>query len=147
MKRQLLAGLLSFSLCTGTVGAALPMEADAAQGTPQKAEVTVSGSGITVGNGHISRQYEISGGKIKTSAVQNSRIGKLLIPQDGSQDFVIHTIKPEGGDGEDIPVTEVFPQKALDKAGWSVSIKNAAGTAFSEEGSKKLIDGDISTYP
>lgn len=146
MKRQLLAGALSLVLCTDTVLPVIPAEVNAAQESPGKAQITVSNNRITVGNGYLNREFEISGKTIRTAAIQNSRIHKEMIPQEGSEDFVIHTLTP-AGEGSVDPVTEQFPQKALDKTDWSVSIKNAAGTAFSEAGAKTLIDGDTDTYP
>lgn len=46
---------------------------------------------------------------------------------------------------EKVQVTKV-PEKVLDRTGWSVTVKNEAGTAFPVEKTEKLIDGKTDTY-
>lgn len=145
--KSLLAGALAVSVAVSGI----PVTAMAAGDTASKAQVTISDGSITVGNGYLTRTYGITGGKINTTEVKNSRINSTLTPQAGSQDFVINTISQKPVDPVD-PVTppateEKVPTDKLDTASWSISIKNAAGSAFPDAAAKMVIDGDVDTYP
>ena len=41
----------------------------------------------------------------------------------------------------------VTPTEVLDRSNWTMTIKNASGTAFSETEAAKLIDGNLNTHP
>lgn len=142
--KSLLAGALAVSVAVSGI----PVTAMAAGDAVSKSQVTISNDTITVGNGYLTRTYAIADGKIHTAEVKNSRINSTLTPQAGSQDFVINTISEEPVDPVDPPATdEKVPTEKLDTASWSISIKNAAGTAFPDASAKKAIDGDLNTYP
>lgn len=60
-----------------------------ADGTAENVTVSISKTGISIGNDHISREFTIKNRHINTGAIVNKRMdgGKTIEMQDGSEDF------------------------------------------------------------
>uniref|UniRef100_UPI001FAF21E3 hypothetical protein n=1 Tax=Anaerococcus sp. AGMB09787 TaxID=2922869 RepID=UPI001FAF21E3 len=113
--------------------------------------INVEDDHISIGNDFIERDFEIVDGKITTTEINNKEINTSIKPGEGSSDFVINTIKYKEAQQEeekDEEITEVIePTQKIDKSNWNISISTISGDKFSDEMSKKLIDGDLETYP
>ena len=98
---------------------------------------------ITIGNEYISREFSIENGKILTSEIENSRANTTLVPQLGSEDFIINTIQ----ENSDLPEVEAnSPKEVLDRANWNAILTANSGTAYPATDIEKLFDGDKNTY-
>lgn len=99
--------------------------------------VTISRTGISIGNEYLSREYVIEDGHINTSAINNHRMdGENTIEmQDGSEDFVIHLFDEE------------YPFRELDKTGWKITVRNGDGTEFPQSEATRLADGSTLIHP
>lgn len=98
---------------------------------------------ITIGNEYISREFSIENGKILTSEIENSRANTTLVPQLGSEDFIINTIQ----ENSDLPEVEAnSPKEVLDRANWNATLTANSGTAYPATDIEKLFDGDKNTY-
>lgn len=98
---------------------------------------------ITIGNEYISREFSIENGKVLTSEIENSRANTTLVPQLGSEDFIINTIQ----ENSDLPEVEAnSPKEVLDRANWNATLTANSGTAYPATDIEKLFDGDKNTY-
>ncbi|MGG5461824.1 discoidin domain-containing protein [Clostridium sp. B9] len=98
---------------------------------------------IVVGNEYIEREFFINNGKVSTVGIENSRANTTLIPQSGSEDFIINTIQPS----IDIPTPEpILPTKVIDRTNWTASLTVANGTSYPAASVSSLFDGDKDTY-
>lgn len=64
---------------------------------------------VTIGNGFLSREFALTGGRVRTQMIVNKRTGPdgtRIIPAAGSEEFIIHTLGPDS-------VTSVIPSSAL----------------------------------
>ena len=92
MKKRHGKAALAWTLVLCTAAGSAKIDAQAAG---SQAAVSIGNDMVSIGNDYISREYSIADGHIKTAQIVNKRIGTNLVPQDGSQDFVItHWAKP-----------------------------------------------------
>ena len=140
-------------LCTAAGSAKIDAQAAGSQ-----AAVSIGNDMVSIGNDYISREYSIADGHIKTAQIVNKRIGTNLVPQDGSQDFVINTLgeadtAEPGTPSEDTdkitnePQWELSTPDAISKEGWSAKLTNSAGTEFPENAVNTLFDNELGSYP
>ncbi len=99
--------------------------------------VTISNTGISIGNEYLSREYAIEDKHINTSAIINHRIDgdKTIEMQEGSEDFAIRLFD------------EDYPSSELDKTGWKIAMRNADGTEIPQSEAARLIDGSTLIHP
>lgn len=99
--------------------------------------VSVSGTGISIGNAYLSREYTIEDGHINTSAIINKRMDQsgMIEMQEGSEDFAIRLFD------------EDYPSMELDKTGWKITIRNGDGAEFPQSEAVRLIDGSTLIHP
>ncbi len=57
--------------------------------TGGNAFTNVNGEQVTIGNDAITRTFSIADGKLKTIGINNSRAETELIPEKGSEEFII----------------------------------------------------------
>ncbi len=89
------------------------------------------------------REFSIENGKVLTSEIENSRANTNLVPQLGSEDFIINTIQ----ENSDLPEVEAnSPKEVLDRANWNAILTANSGTAYPATDIEKLFDGDKNTY-
>ena len=138
-------------LCTAAGSAKIDAQAAGSQ-----AAVSIGNDMVSIGNDYISREYSIADGHIKTAQIVNKRIGTNLVPQDGSQDFVINTLgeadtAEPGTPSEDTdkitnePQWELSTPDAISKEGWRAKLTNSAGTEFPESAVNTLFDNELGT--
>lgn len=96
---------------------------------------------LFIGNEFISREFSIAEGKVLTSEIENSRANTNIIPQAGSEDFVINTIKPELENPE-----PTLPTEVLQRDNWKGTLSVQNGTEYPQTDITKLFDGDKNTY-
>lgn len=103
--------------------------------------VAKNGETVTIGNDYLTRTFSHKDGKWATSSIVNKRVGDglTLVPQAGSEDFVINLI-----DGDWTGPVEKNPTQVLDRAGWKGTATNNAGKAFAHP--EYLFDGDKNTF-
>lgn len=144
--KSALAFTLAFSMMAGTAGSYVQAEESTA------AKVSIGTDKVSIGNDYIAREFAIENGKIKTSAVLNKRINTELVPQEGSQDFLISTISSGSGAGTEEDVIKndpqwIYPSYApLTTEGWTATLTNGAGAQFSQDSVNSLFDGNKNTY-
>lgn len=111
-------------------------------------DCTITQESITLENPHIARTFAIEDGHIQTAEIRNKKISRSLVPAEGSEDFVINTLNQIAADDEDlIENSPVYNNPdPLDSAGWSASLTNGSGQAFTQAEVASLFDGDASTY-
>ena len=155
MKKRHGKAALAWTLVLCTAAGSVKLDAQAAG---SRTAVSIENDMVSIGNDYISREYSIADGHIETTQIVNKRIGKNLVPQDGSEDFVINTLgesetETPGTPSEDPdkitndPQWELTTPDAISKSGWSATLTNSAGTAFPENAVNALFDNDLSTYP
>lgn len=100
-------------------------------------KVSISDTGISIGNDYLSREYVIWDGHINTSAIINKRIedGRTIEMQDGSEDFAIRLLD------------EDYPSRELNKTGWKITLKNGDGVEIPQSEAARLIDGSTMIHP
>ncbi|ELC8441103.1 discoidin domain-containing protein [Clostridium perfringens] len=116
-----------------------------AQGNENKDDVvaTKSNDKLLIGNEFISREFSIVDGKVLTSKIENSRANTNIIPQVGSEDFVINTVKPKTGIPESEPI---LPTEVLQRDNWNARLSVQNGNEYPQTDIDKLFDGDKNTY-
>ena len=110
--------------------------------TTNEVNVVIHDNEIEIQNEFISRQFEIKDGNISTKTILNKLAQTQLVPQEGSQDFVIGTISNAE---EDIEI--VAPTQALNRSNWKATVTNASGTQFSQTHVAYLFDNNLNTHP
>lgn len=89
MKKRHGKAALAWTLVLCTAAGSVKLDAQAAG---SRTAVSIENDMVSIGNDYISREYSIADGHIETTQIVNKRIGKNLVPQDGSEDFVINTL-------------------------------------------------------
>lgn len=99
--------------------------------------VSISRTGISIGNAYLSREYIIKNGHINTSAIKNKRMegDRIIEMQEGSEDFAIHLLD------------EDYPSGELNKTGWKITIRNGEGAEFPQSEAARLVDGSTLIHP
>ena len=139
--------MLSASISVSAILSAmpvLPVQADSGS-----AYANISEDRIVIGNENIERELSITDGNVQTTALVNKKINRTLSPQEESEDFVIHSLKPQESETdpeEPSEPAEPYIPDALDRTSWTGTITNASGTTFPEGDFEKLTDGDLNTY-
>ncbi|QWT17581.1 discoidin domain-containing protein [Collinsella sp. zg1085] len=105
-------------------------------------EIAATEQTVTIGNEYLSRTYSKADGSWKTTEIVNKRINKTLVPQPGSQDFVLGFDKTglEGG------TEQSNPTQKIDRTGWQASLTTSGGTAFPAAEVAKLFDDNPDTH-
>ncbi|GAA0086736.1 hypothetical protein UT300007_31770 [Clostridium sp. CTA-7] len=99
---------------------------------------------IIIGNDYIKREFSIVEGKVLTSLIENNRANTKLIPQSGSEDFIINTIQQEGQEPENPKPT--IPTEILNRTNWKATLSANSGKTYPEVSVLKLFDGNKDTY-
>ncbi|WP_286229802.1 discoidin domain-containing protein [Neobacillus mesonae] len=102
--------------------------------------INIAKDKVEIGNNSITRVIDVSDSKLKTKAVTNKRIGKDLVPEEGSEDFIIHLV-PEKQTPEDPDIQK--PKSQIDRKNWTAKVSDSSGK--SKDGAT-MLDGDDSTY-
>lgn len=144
---KLVTGLLTFSLTTMTVTSQL-----ATLHASSFVETNISDKHVTIENGNIKKEYTIENGHILTSRLENKRANTALVPQKGSEDFVINLLSKQENPNIPPEITNK-PQyviegveSAIDRSAWKASLKNKDGNTFADSEVAKLFDNDKNTY-
>lgn len=150
MKKSRLATAAVAAVVVGTIGFSVPAFAASGYGA---VNVTQNDSVVTIGNGALSRTFNISGKKLKPGKIDNELEGDAsFTPGKDSEEFLlglmtsINRTEPAVG-----ALTSVKPAPA--KPGASISLSGSAYDDTANEGGKGdgakyeyAIDGDPSTY-
>ena len=56
-------------------------------------DVAVSSDSVVIGNGYISREFSVDGGKLSTTKIVNHRADEVFTPAEGSEEFIIRMTK------------------------------------------------------
>lgn len=106
--------------------------------------ISSDGNDLIIGNSLLSRKLTVENGKIKTSQINNQMANKTIVPQTGSEDFVVSTIAKEEIDGD---IVTTNPTSALNSGNnvseWTATIKNKNGVAFPDAQVSKLFNYTI----
>ncbi len=113
---------------------------------------TVESDSLLIGNDAITREFSIEDGKVNTSKLLNHIGNTELLPQAGSNDFIINLLVPPVEDpnvGEDIVNEPDYSLGGLDtminRSEWTATLQNSAGTQFTQTEVDKLFDNDLNT--
>ena len=105
---------------------------------------------ITIENDYIKREFSIVDGRVLTSLIQNNRANTTLVPQSGSEDFVINILQDDEDSGEGEGEGEVnkgtAPTQVIDRTEWSATLSSNDGTQYQESDVAKLFDGNKDSY-
>lgn len=63
--------------------------------------VNISDEKVEIGNKYIEQTFDISKGKLQTTKILNKRIDMEIVPQKGSEDFLIQLVSEEGENTND----------------------------------------------
>lgn len=144
MVRKSNGGGLLLSLVAAFLGLTLagpvPALAQAADHGGGAVKIAQTDDTVTIGNDYLTRTFSKVDGGWKTTELDNRRIGKKLVPQDGSEDFIVNLVA-----SEDDRTPAVTPTKRLDRSAWTYTISNASGQQFSAAQAAKLFDGSLDT--
>ena len=99
-------------------------------------EVNQDSEKISIENEYISREFSIHDDILQTTSLVNKRIGETLIPQTGSEDFLINTIVP-------VEATDVNPVREIERSTWKGHVTGQGSSR--EIDAKNLFDGDDNT--
>ena len=124
--------LLSAVMASTMVFSGAGLDAQAAQGVYAE----VSEDGAVIGNGYLTRSFRIEDGRLRTDALHNLRIDRTLIPQEGSDDFVIETLAQPQGE-------EVIPTQELERGDWRGEVTGTGSDHV--EDAANLFDGNDAT--
>ncbi|WP_369900840.1 hypothetical protein [Bacillus manliponensis] len=102
--------------------------------------VNIAKDKVEIGNSAITRVIDTSDSKLKTKTVSNKRIGKDLVPEEGSEDFSIH-LTP-GNQSPEEPDAQK-PKIQLDRTNWTATVYDSIGKATD---GATMLDGDNNTY-
>lgn len=138
--KKVLALILALMLCVSIIPTSLAVQTDETD-----VSVEQSGDTVTIGNSYIAREFSTSGNKLTTTQIINKRTdgeNTVLVPQTGSEEFKIRTIRTDEDAGGDIQLP------AVDRTGWSVTASSEHSlTSGGTEGPVNLIlDGNTSTF-
>ena len=103
---------------------------------------------ITIENDYIKREFSIVDGRVLTSLIQNNRANTTLVPQSGSEDFVINILQDDedSGEGEGEVNKGTAPTQVIDRTEWSATLSSNDGTQYQESDVAKLFDGNKDSY-
>ncbi|MEH7012694.1 discoidin domain-containing protein [Neobacillus niacini] len=111
--------------------------------------VNIAKDKVEIGNNSIKRVIDVSDSKLKTKVVSNKRIGKDLVPEEGSEDFAINLVsenqtpeEPAKDINAGIPDAQK-PKTQIDRKNWTATVYDSAGK--STDGAK-MLDGDDNTF-
>ena len=99
---------------------------------------------IVIGNDYITREFSIINNKALTSEITNNRANTTLIPEEGSEDFIINTIQGNDEVEEEPKVT--IPTISINRSTWKSKLTTKGGTEYPESEVLKLFDGNNNTY-
>jgi len=111
--------------------------------------VNIAKDKVEIGNNSIKRVIDVSDSKLKTKVVSNNRIGKDLVPKEGSEDFAINLVSESQTPEE--PAKDINagisdaqkPKIQIDRQNWTATVYDSAGK--SKDGAK-MLDGNDSTF-
>lgn len=101
-----------------------------------EAQAVVEEGTVAIGNGYISRSFDISGDQISTEVIQNKRAGLDFQPAAGSEEFIIRLRKGS-----------LKAEDEIDRTNWEAwaSDQHNDTPGASDGPAQNLIDGDEST--
>ena len=99
-------------------------------------EVKRNENQVIIENEYISREFMIQENHLTTASIVNKRIKEILVPQVGSEDFLINTIVLT----ED---TDVKPVKEIDRSRWNGYVTGQGSS--NKVDAKNLFDGNDTT--
>jgi LPXTG-motif cell wall-anchored protein len=105
---------------------------------------SVSNDKISIGNDYIKREFSIVDGKVLTSLIENNRANTKIIPQFGSEDFIINTIQQQEQEPES--PKPIIPTEVLNRTNWKATLTVNNGTAYPESSVSMLFDGNKGSY-
>lgn len=105
---------------------------------------SVSNDKISIGNDYIKREFSIVDGKVLTSLIENNRANTKIIPQLGSEDFIINTIQQQEQEPES--PKPIIPTEVLNRTNWKATLTVNNGTAYPESSVSMLFDGNKGSY-
>lgn len=113
-------------------------------GNERKVITSIENEKIVISNDYIKREFSINEGRISTTLIENNRANTKIVPQEGSEDFIINTIKDES----EIPDSSkpILPTQVLERDNWNATLNVNDGRTYSEEDVLKLFDGNKDTY-
>ena len=124
--------LLSAVMASTMVFQGAAFDAQAAEGVSAE----VSDDGAVIGNGYLTRSFQIEDGHLRTESLHNRRIDRTLVPQEGSADFVIETLAEPQGE-------EVIPTQELNRGDWRGEVTGTGSDHV--ENAANLFDGSDAT--
>ena len=124
--------LLSAVMASTMVFQGAAFDAQAAEGVSAE----VSDDGAVIGNGYLTRSFQIEDGHLRTESLHNRRIDRTLVPQEGSADFVIETLAEPQGE-------EVIPTQELNRGDWHGEVTGTGSDHV--EDAANLFDGSDAT--
>ncbi len=124
--------LLSAVMASTMIVQGAAFDAQAAEGVSAE----VSDDGAVIGNGYLTRSFQIEDGHLRTESLHNRRIDRTLVPQEGSADFVIETLAEPQGE-------EVIPTQELNRGDWHGEVTGTGSDHV--EDAANLFDGSDAT--
>ena len=124
--------LLSAAMASTMLFQGAAFDAQAAEGVSAE----VSDDGAVIGNGYLTRSFQIEDGHLRTESLHNRRIDRTLVPQEGSADFVIETLAEPQGE-------EVIPTQELNRGDWRGEVTGTGSDHV--EDAANLFDGSDAT--
>ena len=124
--------LLSAVMASTMVFQGAAFDAQPAEGVSAE----VSDDGAVIGNGYLTRSFQIEDGHLRTESLHNRRIDRTLVPQEGSADFVIETLAEPQGE-------EVIPIQELNRGDWHGEVTGTGSDHV--EDAANLFDGSDAT--
>ena len=88
--KKMLSFALAFAMVLSCLGGLTTVAQAAATGD---VAVDVSGDSVVIGNGYISREFSVAGGKLSTTEISNFRADTVFTPAAGSEEFIVKTVK------------------------------------------------------
>lgn len=132
--------ILSFSMVLTNMPFAVKAEVD----NNNNVETTLDNEKIVIANDYIKREFSINNGKVLTTLIENNRAKTQIVPKEGSEDFIINTIKTESTDSE--TTKPIVPKNVIERTNWKAALSVSTGTKYSDADVLKLFDGNKDTY-
>ena len=130
----------AFAMLAGSLGAMLPTGSSHAQENYGTVTADISGNTVTIGNDAISRTFDKTGDRLRTSRIENHLGNSTFIPGENSQEFVLQTV----GGASDLREPEEGTLTSVKNSSWQIS---GTSVATNEGGGyAALIDGNHETY-
>ena len=93
-------------------------------------ETTLDNEKIVIANDYIKREFSINNGKVLTTLIENNRAKTQIVPKEGSEDFIINTIKTESSDSES--TQPIVPKNVIERTNWKAALSVSTGTKYSD---------------